>query len=104
MKEKFEVISKRLSELDIHHQSEFPQENDNDLKLQAAYIDHLSHVAYGAIEEQYSQFNPEASKEEQIIFSKKVLAIKNVLRDLQFIHNDLAKNLYKNSDLYIHND
>lgn len=102
MKEKFEAISKRLSDLGINHQSEFPPENG--LMQQAAYIDHLNHTAYAAIEAQYSQFNPAASKEEQILFFKKILAIKNVLRVIQVIHNDLTKDLNENSDLYIHNE
>ncbi|MCW8445490.1 hypothetical protein OQJ05_15705 [Fluoribacter gormanii] len=104
MAEKIKAISKQLSGLGINHQSELPQGYDHDLMQRAAYIDQLNHVAYEAIEAQYAHFNPEASKEEQIIFFKKILAIKNILRDLQVAHNELTKNLYANSALYIHDE
>ncbi|WP_454784560.1 hypothetical protein [Legionella sp. WA2024007413] len=104
MREKIEVISKQLSELGIKHQSEFPQNNNPDLMQQAAYVDQLNHTLYRAIEAEYAQFNPQATKDDQIIFFKRILAIKNLLRGLQVVHNDLAKNLYENSALYIHNE
>ncbi|WP_454782218.1 M91 family zinc metallopeptidase [Legionella sp. WA2022007384] len=104
MRERIEAISKQLSELGIKHQSELPQDYDHDLMQRAAYIEQLNHVAYDAIEAQYAQFNPQASKDEQIIFSQKILAIKNILRDLQVVHNDLTENLYASSALYIHDE
>lgn len=104
MKEKIENVSNHLSVLGIKHQKEFPQENDQALMKWAAYIDHLHHAAYKAIEEQYSKFNPDASKDEQFHFFKRILAIKNVLRELQVTHDDLAESLYENSALYIYNE
>ncbi|PWY53982.1 hypothetical protein DGG96_19450 [Legionella qingyii] len=104
MANKIKAISQQLSELGIKHQSELPRDYEHDLMQQAAYIDQLNHAAYEAIEAQYAKFNPEASKEEQIIFFKKILAIKNILRDLQVVHNDLTNNLYAISALYIHDE
>lgn len=104
MKEKTGSVSNRLSALGIKHQKEIHQENDQALMKWAAYIDHLHHAAYEAIEEQYSKFNPHASKDEQLHFFKRIMAIKNVLRELQVTHSDLAKSLYENSALYIYNE
>lgn len=104
MKEKTGSVSNRLSALGIKHQKEIHQENDQALMKWAAYIDHLHHTAYEAIEEQYSKFNPHASKDEQLHFFKRIMAIKNVLRELQVTHSDLAKSLYENSALYIYNE
>lgn len=104
MKEKIEVILKRLSELNIEPQSEFYQEYDNELMQQVAYIEYLTHLAYAAIENHYSQFTPNASQEEEFIFFKKTLEIKKVLRDLQDIHNDLTELLYEDKELYIYNE
>ncbi|MCE0721725.1 hypothetical protein [Legionella resiliens] len=101
MKEKIGNIANRLDALGIKQLKPLPQEDAHALMQWAACIDHLNHAAYEAIEAQYSQFNPNASKDEQIIFYKRILAIKNILRELQVVHNDLTKSLQENSALYI---
>ncbi|WP_416209922.1 hypothetical protein [Legionella sp. PATHC035] len=104
MKEQFEAISKRLSGLGISLQNAPPLEN-NDATLQhMAYVDHLNHAAYAAIEEQYSKFDPNFDKDEQLQFFKRIIAIKNILRELQVIHNELTKNLCEKSEIYIHHE
>ncbi|KTC80683.1 hypothetical protein Lche_2703 [Legionella cherrii] len=104
MKEKFEEISKRLSGLGINLQNAPPLENNDETMQHMAYIDHLNHAAYEAIEEQYSKFDPNFNIEEQLQFFKRIIAIKNILRELQVIHNELTKSLCQKSAIYIHNE
>ncbi|KTD43172.1 hypothetical protein [Legionella parisiensis] len=104
MKEKIEKLTSRFAALGFKQLKELPQEDAHALMQWTAYIDHLNHAAYKAIEAQYAQFNPDASKDEQVIFYKRILAIKNILRELQVVHNDLTKSLHENSALYIPDD
>ncbi|VEG91128.1 M91 family zinc metallopeptidase [Legionella spiritensis] len=104
MKEKIEAIARPLSKLDIAVLETSHQEEEEHHDQLAARIDHLSHAAYQEIEALYSRFNPEANKEEQLLFFKRILAIKNKLRELQLVHNDLAKTMYENNQLYLHQE
>lgn len=104
MKKQFEKIYKRLSGLGINPQEVPPLENNDETMQHMAYVDHLNHAAYEAIEEQYSKFDPNFNIDEQLQFFKRIIAIKNILRELQVIHNELTKSLCENSEIYIHNE
>ncbi|MCW8387661.1 hypothetical protein OQJ15_15235 [Fluoribacter dumoffii] len=104
MKERFAAVSRQLNELGIQPQSKFVAEREDKLIQHATQLDQLQHAAYEAIEEHYSQFNPAASKEEHFHFFKKILRIKNVLRELQNLHNDLTQKLGERSMIYIQDE
>ncbi|KTC81969.1 M91 family zinc metallopeptidase [Legionella cincinnatiensis] len=78
--------------------------NEEDPLKLIAVVGDLQHAAYKAIEEQYAKFDPNASKDEQIKFYKNIIHIKAQLRELEFVHLELTKELNEKKLIYVKNE
>lgn len=99
--DRIKEVADNLSALQISHDAiSLKDTSDENINSLMSYIDNLQHTAYKAIEEQYAKFDPDASKNAQIDFFKKIINIKSQLRTLEFIHVDLTKKLNEKGAVY----
>ncbi|MBI2792790.1 MAG: hypothetical protein HYX61_12595 [Gammaproteobacteria bacterium] len=99
--DRIKKVADNLSALQISHEAiSLLDTSDEKINILMSYIDNLQHAAYKAIEEQYAKFDPDASKNAQIDFYKRIINIKAQLRTLEFIHGDLTRKLNEKGAVY----